>query len=382
MTYFSTKTSDPNWKTKDLLEEAEDYFDYFYDDPGDEPGTITIDPDANPSEIVLIEYNKNNAIRKVQVKAFECSCCLENDDISWVDIQGLGSETTLKEIAEIFSLHPLVLEDVVNVPQRPKIEEYEDQLLIIAHLVTPTADEKGFESEQIGFVLGKNYLLTFQEEKSECFDKVSERIRINKGRVRELGADYLTYLLLDALIDSYFPVLEDYGERIEDLEDAIVLKPNKDILQQMYYVRRELLSLRRSIWPLRNVVNLLIRDKNELMTEEVLVYLRDCYDHTIQLLDIVETYRELASSLMDVYLSSMSNKMNEIINWLTIMSTIFIPLTFLAGVYGMNFKYMPELEGKWSYFICLGAMFLIAVSLVFFFWRQGWFKLFHSKIKK
>lgn len=380
MTQNPLVDSQLNWdKNIEQNEEEEDYFDYFYDQPGNEPGTISIDPRAKPSQIILIEYNQDHATRRLKVKPSQCLSCLENDFISWVDIQGLGSEVILRKIGEIFKLHPLVLEDVVNVPQRPKVEEYDDQLLIIAHLVTPTADEKGFENEQIGFVLGKNYLLTFQEDRNEYFEPVSDRLKINKGKVRELGADYLTYLLLDALIDSYFPVLEDYGERIEDLEDQIVLKPDEGILQQIYHVRRELLALRRSIWPLRSILNLLMRDKTELISHEVQLYLRDCYDHTIQILDIVEAYRELASSLMEVYLSSMSNRMNEVMNLLTMISTIFIPLTFIAGIYGMNFEHMPELTGRWSYFICLGVMFVIALVLIFFFWRKGWFKLFYTK---
>lgn len=360
-------------------EEEEDYFDYFYDEPGSEPGTLSIDPDANPSRIVLIDYEAKHAIRRVDMTPKALIPYLGSNTVSWMDVQGLGSEKILKQVGEIFKLHPLLLEDVVNVPQRPKVEDYNQQMLIVAHMVRPKPQENGFETEQVSFVLGKNYLLTMQEEELEdCFEPVRERIRTNQGKVRQLGADYLAYLLMDVLIDGYFPVVEDYGERIEDLEDKIMRSPTRETLQEIYAVRRELLALRRLIWPLRDVMNLLIRSSNKLMATEVQIYFRDCYDHVIQLLDIIETYRELASSLMEIYLSSMSNKMNEVMKFLTVISTIFIPLTFIAGVYGMNYQYMPELAWKWGYFVCWAVMIAIAGGLIVYFWRRGWFKNFYS----
>jgi magnesium transporter len=366
-------------KREQEQEEEEDYFDYHYDEPGSEPGTLSIEPDANPSKIILIDYNSKHAIRRVDVIPNALIPYLGTNTVSWMDVQGLGSEKVLKRIGEILKLHPLLLEDVVNVPQRAKVEDYTQQLLIIAHMVRPTPSSDGFETEQISFVLGKNYLLTFQEEELEdCFDPVRDRIRTHQGRVRESGADYLAYLLLDVLIDGYFPVLEDYGERIEELEDKILQAPTRDTLEEIYSVRRELLALRRLIWPLRDVMNILIRSSNKLMSTDVQIYLRDCYDHVIQLLDITETYRELASSLMEIYLSSMSNKMNEVMKFLTVISTIFIPLTFVVGVYGMNFKFMPELDWRWGYFLCWLVMLAIAGGLILFFWKRGWFKNFYS----
>ena len=359
-------------------EEEEDYFDYFYDEPGSEPGTLSIEEDATPSQIVLIDYDETQVTRKVNLKPRECIPYLRTDSVSWVDVQGLGSERILKQIGRIFRLHPLLLEDVVNVPQRPKVEDYNDQLLIIAQMVMPHLDEEGFWSEQVSFVLGKHYLLTFQEEPiHDCFNPVRDRIRANKGRVRKCGADYLAYALMDAIIDGFFPVLEDYGERIEALEDEVVLNPTRHTLEKIYEVRRELLALRRAIWPQRNVINTLIRGTSDLVSPDVQVYFRDCYDHVIQILDIVETYRELASGLMDVYMSSVSNKMNEVMKLLTVISTIFIPLTFIAGIYGMNFQYMPELQWQWGYFVCWGVMIAIASGLIVFFWRRGWFENFY-----
>lgn len=242
--------SDPQIVNPDQLKEdqEEDYFDYFYDKPGSEPGTLNIEPDAKPSRIVLIDYDSEHAVRKIDVIPKALTPYLGTNTISWMDIQGLGSERILKQIGEIFKLHPLLLEDVVNVPQRPKVEDYNEQLMMIVQMVRPKENEEGFESEQVGFVLGNKYLLTFQEEEIEdCFDIVRERIRANQGKVRQGNADYLMYLLLDSIIDGYFPVLEDYGDRIEDLEDALVIKPQTSNLEEIYTIRRELLALRRAI---------------------------------------------------------------------------------------------------------------------------------------
>ncbi len=360
-------------------DEEEDYFDYFYDEPGSEPGTLIIEPDAKPSRIILIDYDEDNAIRKVDITPNACAPYIGTNTVSWMDIQGLGSETVLKQVGEIFNLHPLLLEDVVNVPQRPKLEDYNNQLLVISQMVRLKEDESGFDTEQVSFVLGKRYLLSFQEEElQDCFEIVRDRIRTSQGRVRKSGADYLTYLLLDTIIDGYFPVVEHYEDRIEALEDAIISNPDRDTMQEIYDVRRELLALRRLIWPMRNVLHLLMRDHHGIVSDEVQIYFRDSYDHVIQILEIIEAYRELAASLMDVYMSTMGNKLNEIMKFLTVISTIFIPLTFIVGVYGMNFDNMPELKGEWSYFIVWLVMLAVAGGLIFYFWRKGWFKPIYS----
>jgi magnesium transporter len=247
---------------------------------------------------------------------------------------------------------------------------------------------QGFWVEQVSLVLGKHYLLTVQEEPSrDCFQPVRDRIRAGKGSIRKQGPDYLAYTLIDAIIDGFFPVLEAYGERIEELEDEVVTKPTRRTIEKIYQIRRELLALRRAIWPQRDAINSIIRDGSDLISPEVRVYLRDCYDHAVQVMDMVETYRELTSGLMDIYLSSVGNRMNEIMKLLTVISSIFIPLTFIAGVYGMNFNTeksplnMPELNWYWGYPACLGLMAAIAIGLIFFFWRRGWFENF-STIKK
>ena len=360
-------------------DEEEDYFDYFYDEPGSEPGTLIIEPDAKPSRIILIDYDEDNAVRKVDITPNACAPYIGTNTVSWMDIQGLGSETVLKQVGEIFNLHPLLLEDVVNVPQRPKLEDYNNQLLVISQMVRLKEDESGFDTEQVSFVLGKRYLLSFQEEElQDCFEIVRDRIRTSQGRVRKSGADYLTYLLLDTIIDGYFPVVEHYEDRIEALEDVIISNPDRDTMQEIYDVRRELLALRRLIWPMRNVLHLLMRDHHGIVSDEVQIYFRDSYDHVIQILEIIEAYRELAASLMDVYMSTMGNKLNEIMKFLTVISTIFIPLTFIVGVYGMNFENMPELKGEWSYFIVWLVMLAVAGGLIFYFWRKGWFKPIYS----
>ncbi|MEH2080487.1 MAG: magnesium/cobalt transporter CorA [Nostoc sp.] len=355
------------------------YENEFYHQPGTIPGTIFIDADAPPPIIFLIDYNQTNFIREQIETPEECVPYLEAESISWVDVQGLGSQDILQRLGKVFKLPPLVLEDIVNVPERPKIEDYEDQLLFIVRMVVPKEKTCGFYSEQVSLILGKNYLLTVQEEpEHDCFEGVRSRIDKNKGTIRKQGADYLAYALLDAIIDGFFPVLELYGERIEELEEEVIVKPTPQTLQNIYQIRRELLQLRRAIWPLRDAINSLIRDGSELISEEVRIYLRDCYDHTVQVMDMVETYRELASGLMDVYLSAVSNKMNEIMKVLTIVSTIFIPLTFIAGIYGMNFSTekspynMPELNWYWGYPLCWAVMLAIAFGLLFFFWRRGW----------
>ncbi|MBD2354709.1 magnesium/cobalt transporter CorA [Tolypothrix sp. FACHB-123] len=351
----------------------------FYHQPGNIPGTLRIDENAESPEIVLIDYNSQEYIRKKIETPELCIPYLDTTSVTWVDVQGLGNQDLLQRVGQIFELHPLVLEDIVNVPERPKTEDYGDQLLIIARMVVPRENAFGFHSEQVSLIFGKNYLLTVQEEpEHDCFEPVRSRIEKSKGIIRKSGADYLAYALLDAIIDGFFPVLERYGEQIEELEEEVIIKPTQKTLQKIYKMRRELLQLRRAIWPQRDVMSALMRDSDDLIGDEVRIYLRDCYDHAVQVIDMVETYRELTSGLMDVYLSAVSNKMNEIMKLLTVVSSIFIPLTFVAGIYGMNFNTeispynMPELNWKWGYLLCWGVMLAIAGGLLYFFWRRGW----------
>ncbi|MBE9046119.1 magnesium/cobalt transporter CorA [Pleurocapsales cyanobacterium LEGE 10410] len=352
---------------------------YSYNRPGSIPGTITTIDRAVPSEITLIDYNQDRHQYATNLTPEECAEHLDTSSVSWVDVCGLGDRSTLEKLGRVFNLHPLVLENIANVPQRPKLEDYQDQLVIITQMANFTPQNQGFWLEQVSFVLGKNYLLTVQEEpQTDCFDPVRDRLRLNRGIIRQQRADYLTYALWDTIIDGYFPVLEVYGEKIELLEEEVLKQPTATTLAEIHRLRRELLALRRAIWPQRDMLNILIRDGHPLIDKSVLHYLKDCYDHTIQIIDTIEVYRELASGLMDVYLSAVSNKMNEVMKLLAVISTIFIPLSFIAGVYGMNFNTevspwnMPELDWYWGYTLCLAVMLAIALSLIIYFWRLGW----------
>ncbi len=346
--------------------------DYFHEQAGSMPGTLTIAEGATLPQIELIDYKNTDYVHQQIVLPENLIPYLDSESVSWVDVQGLGSEDILQRIGKIFDLHPLVLEDIVNVPQRPKVEDYDDQLVIITQMVLPLDNKTGFHKEQVSFVLGKHYLLTVQEEAQyDCFNQVRSRICNNKGLLRKHQADYLAYTLIDAIVDGFFPVLEAYGELIEELEQEVVANPT-------------LLSLRRAIWPQRDAINALIRDDSDLISDHVRVYLRDCYDHAVQVMDMVETYRELTSGLMDVYLSAVGNRMNEVMKLLTVISSIFIPLTFVAGIYGMNFNTetspwnMPELNWYLGYPACLALMGAIAGGLIVFFWRRGWFENFST----
>ena len=361
-------------------DDDESNLDYFYDDPGTPPGTLDVEPDAPPPQIILIDYNESLATRLKLDWPEECAPYLDTNSVSWVDVLGLGNQDTWERMGKVFKLHPIALEDVVNVPQRPKVVDYEDQLVIIAWMVTVKPGSDPLHKEQVSIILGKNYLLTVQEEAEyDCLQPVRDRIRFNQGTIRKQKADYLAYAILDAIIDGFFPVLEEYGEILEDLEDLVIFNPQPKHLARIYQIRRDLFVLRRTIWAQREAINILIRDGSNLISPEVQVYLRDCYDHTVLVRDMVETYRELTSDLMGIYMSSMSNKMNEIMKLLTVISTIFIPLTFIAGVYGMNFNpeaspwNMPELNWYVGYPLCLAFMLIIAGCLIYFFWQRGWF---------
>ena len=371
-----------------LNEKEEDLFDYSYEQPGSIPGTLNIESDAEIPQIVLIDYNSDRAERMINLTPEACAQHLNTQSVSWVDVKGLGSENILQRLGTVFALHPLVLEDVVNVPQRPKVEDYPEQLVIITQMVVQKPSGEGFWLEQVSLIVGKNYVLTVQEKsEKDCFLPVRRRIKFNKGSIREMDSDYLAYALWDAIIDGFFPILEIYGEKIEALEDKVIFNPTTSNLAEVYQIKRELLALRRAIWPQRNALNTLIRDGSSVIKPDILIFLRDCYDHTVQIIDIIETYRELASSLTDIYLSSISNKMNEVMKLLTVISSIFIPLTFIAGIYGMNFNTnispynLPELNWYWGYPFCWALMIATSISLVYFFWRRGWFKDF-SKIPK
>ncbi len=347
---------------------------YAYHEPGKMPGTLLIDDDSKLPNIFLIEYEPDRALGIHLNTPEDVLPYLHSPNVTWFDVNGLGSESILSRLGELFQLHPLLLEAVVNVPQRPKLEEYdENQLVFITHMVYPKVKKRGFISEQVSFILGKNYLLTVQEEEQfDTFEPIRQRIHNNKGKIRQHGADYLLYALIDSILEGYFPILEEYGEYMEELQEQILANPDRATLHQIHSIKRELLHLRRSLWPQREALNTMVRVKHPLISKTARVHLQSCYDSCVQLIDMLETYRELASNLMDIYLSSLGNRTNEVMRVLTVISTIFIPLTFIAGVYGMNFEYMPELKWQLGYFLCWLIMIGIASSLIYFFWRKGW----------
>ncbi len=337
---------------------------------GSKPGTLVIHESSQAPVIRIMKYNPNHLEEREDVKVSELTGLLESNMTCWIDVQGLGDEGMLRDIAAQFELHPLALEAVVNVPQRPKVETYDKHTLCITRMVMP--NDIGMRPEQVSIFVGENYVLTFQERSGDVFDPIRKRIR-NKGPIiMKEGPSYLSYALLDAIIDGYYPLLEKFGENLEALENRIVEEPTPDVLHEIHGIRRDLLTIRRSIWPQREAVNTLIRDENPMISETVRMYLRDCYDHCVQLMDGVETYRELSGGLMDVYLSSVGHRQNEVMKVLTVMASIFIPLTFLAGIYGMNFENMPELRARWAYPFLLAVMVVIAVGMIVFFRRKGW----------
>jgi magnesium transporter len=337
---------------------------------GAKPGTLMINSHAQRPRIRGMKYKPDHLEEHDIAAVAELKNLLEEDTVCWIDVQGLGDEKVLREFGDLFSIHPLALEDVVNVPQRPKIECFEKHTLCITRMAL--LREQGLEPEQVSLFVGADFVLTFQERRGDVFDPVRNRIRQGGAIIRSSGPSYLAYALLDAVIDGFYPILETFGEKLEALEDEIMANPQPAVLHEIHQAKRDLLAVRRAIWPQREAVNALIRDENPLITDTVRVYLRDCYDHCVQIMDGVETYRELAGGLMDVYLSSIGNRQNEVMKVLTIMASIFIPLTFMAGVYGMNFENMPELHSPWAYPLLLAAMIAVAVGMIVYFRHKGW----------
>jgi magnesium transporter len=338
--------------------------------PGSAPGTIIAHPDAPKPVIRVIAYSPTEIVERRIMDIGEVTEILGRYPVTWVNVDGLGDVNVLRQCGEIFGLHRLALEDVAHTHQRPKVEEYDEHTFIVLRMPQPGTER--FQTDQISIFLGSNYVLTFQEHEGDCWDPIRGRLRTARGRLRHTGPDYLAYGLIDSLIDAYFPILEETGEEVERLEDELAVHTNVRLVARIHEVKRDLLGLRRLIWPLREMINTLIRDRSPRITETTQLYFRDCYDHAIMLIDIVEIYRDIAAGLHDLYLSSMSNRVNEVIKVLTIISTIFIPLSFVASVYGMNFENMPELRWRWGYFFALGIMAGVAAILLVFFWRKGW----------
>ena len=338
------------------------------------PGTLVHigEKRAEQMRITLIDYNEENVQERVIEKIEECFPFKEMPTVTWINIDGLNSVETIEKIGKHFELHPLVLEDILNTGQRPKCEDYEKCLYMVLKMLRYNGEDNSVRSEQISLVLGQNFVISFQEEVGDVFEQIRDRIRNAKGRIRKMSADYLAYALIDAIVDNYFLILEKMGEQIESMEEELIAKPSDKTVRRIHALKRELIFLRKSVWPLRELINSMEKTESSLISDSTEPYLRDVYDHTIQVIDTVEGFRDMVSGMLDIYLSSISNRMNAVMKVLTIIATIFIPLTFIAGVYGMNFKGMPELEWKWGYPIVLIVMAVVAAVMLIYFKRKKW----------
>ena len=357
------------------------YFTKRYHPPGTSPGTLIQREkrEKAPLKIVLTDYTDSEYTEQELASPEECRTYLERETITWIHVQGEVEPDTMRQLGKLFGLHPLALEDVINSGQRPKMDDYKEQLFVVmAHPVIDAEDTK-VKLAQLSLFVGHYYVISFHPGEDDPFEPVRQRLRNHVGRIRGRGADYLLYALLDMAIDEGFPVLEWLGDEIEQLEEELLDVPTNSTLHRLHHLKRTMLILRRMLWPQREVLNSLVRDDSGFILDENKIYYRDCYDHTIQIMDLIETYRDMVSGLLDVYLSSVSYRLNEIMRVLTIIATIFIPLTFVVGVYGMNFSNdqspwaMPELHWYFGYPLVWLVMIGIVAGMMIYFKRKKWF---------
>lgn len=356
------------------------YFSKRYHPPGTAPGTLMQEPRPRGAalEIILTDYTSSEHFEQVLTHPEECRTYLERDTITWIHVQGDAEPDTMRQLGKLFGLHHLALEDVINSGQRPKVDVYKGQLFVVLAHPVIEADSRDLRMEQLSLFLGHNFVVSFHPGTADPFDPVRQRLRDKSGRIRERGSDYLLYALIDLVIDEGFPVLELIGDEIEQIEEELLDSPSRNALHQLHHLRRTMLIVRRMLWPQREVLNSLLRDDSGIIDEEHRIYYRDCYDHTIQIMELIETYREMVAGLLDIYLSSVSYRLNEVMRILTIIATIFIPLTFVVGLYGMNFTNsdspwaMPELRWYYGYPLVWILMIAIVVGLLFFFRRKKW----------
>ena len=344
------------------------------------PGTL-IHVGEKKSEqvrISLFDYNRDSYLEKELATIEEAFPYKDKPTVTWINIDGIHQVNILENIGQHFGIHPLVLEDILNTAQRPKVEDYGDYIFIVLKMLYYNESSRTTEGEQISIVLGPSYVLSFQEKTGDIFNLIRERIKNSESGMRKNGPDYLVYRLLDTIVDHYFFILEKMGERIEDLEEELMENPAKETLEALHHLKREMIFLRKSIWPLREVISKLEREESPLIKDATEIFLRDVYDHTIQVIDTVENFRDMVAGMLDIYLSSLSNKMNEVMKVLTIIATIFIPLTFIAGIYGMNFNTerspwnMPELGWYFGYPVAIAMMAIVGIAMVIYFKRKKW----------
>ena len=341
-------------------------------DVGAPPGTLFYNGEkrTDRSKITLIEYNDSDFFEQEYYDLSDGLSDVKPNMIKWINVEGLHDPELVEAIGKKYNIHPLTLEDIVHVDQRPKFEDFEHYVVAIMKMISYTTE---VEAEQLSIVLCENTVLSFQEPHSgDAFDIIRNRLRQGKGRVRKLGADYLAYALMDAVVDCYFTAIEKIGDKVEEIEEEIINNSDKKSLIQLYHLKREMIYLRKQVWPMRDMINNMIRSETVLINSSSDMYLRDLSDHVTRIIDTVETYRDLLSGIMDIYLSTNANRMNEVMKVLTIMSSIFIPVTFIAGVYGMNFDNMPELKTQTGYYVVWGVMLTIIIGLLIYFKRKKW----------
>lgn len=338
------------------------------------PGTLVHlgERKAEEVKIRIMNYDETHFEEKTAKTVEECFDFKERSGVTWIDISGIHEIKVIEKIGNYFGLHPLTQEDILNTDQRPKVEDFDNYIYIVLKILYCGNNTDEVVGEQVSLVLGANFVISFQEREGDVFDPVRDRIKGNKGLIRKMGLDYLTYSLLDCVVDGYFIILERLGEKIEFLEEELLTNPTNQTVQIIHDLKTETIFLRRSVWPLREVISRLQMEDYPFVKDSTKIYLKDVYDHTIQIIDTIESQRDMLSGMLDIYLSSISNKMNAVMKALTIIATIFLPLTFIAGVYGMNFKYMPELEWQWSYFIVLAVMGVIGISMFIYFKIKKW----------
>ena len=336
------------------------------------PGTLVHigEQRTEPVQFQLIQYDEHAVSENAPESIDSLVELFKKEGVSWLNLDGVHNVDVIETIGKQFNIHPLVLEDIVHTGQRPKVEDYHDYLFIILKMIYLKNDD--IVSEQVSIILSKDSVMSFQEMPGDIFDPIRERIRNQKGRIRIMNNDYLAYALMDAIVDHYFVVLEFLGDQIEALEDELSKDPTPATLQKIHSLKRDLIYFRKSVWPFREVISVIERSESELVSKKIFPFLRDVYDHTIQVIETVETYRDILSGLLDTYLSSVSNRMNEVMQVLTIIATIFIPLTFIAGIYGMNFENMPELKWHFGYPMVWGVMGIVALGMLIYFKRKKW----------
>jgi len=339
------------------------------------PGTLVHigEKRAGEPKITLIDYDEANFQERDVKTVEECFPFREKPSVTWINVEGVYQVEVVEKLGHCFGLHPLVLEDILNTDQRPKMEIYGDYIYIVVKMLYGSDPNRLVEAEQVSLILGSNFVISFQEGKEgDVFNPVRERIRSGKGLIQKMGSDYLAYSLIDTIVDNYFLILESLGERIELLEEELVAHPTTTTLHGIQKFKNEMIFMRRVVWPLREVISGLGRKESPLIKETTEIYLRDVYDHTVQVMDAIEVYREMLSGMLDIYLSSVSNRLNSVMKVLTIIATIFMPLTFIAGIYGMNFKYMPELEWRWGYPTIWLIVMIIGISMLIYFKKKKW----------